>query len=223
MRLIPAHAGKTGPLRGQRSGPRAHPRSRGENRSIRIPRAGRMGSSPLTRGKLTFQARRRRCQGLIPAHAGKTSPPTAPASGALAHPRSRGENACSAHSFRNVSGSSPLTRGKRLGAHSHHDFPRLIPAHAGKTTASKLSSPPATAHPRSRGENEVGASRRDRSRGSSPLTRGKPFSALQPAIDAGLIPAHAGKTIARIRRGSGREAHPRSRGENVLPCRVWSE
>ena len=49
--LIPAHAGKTlcgnGPL-----GPsRAHPRSRGENQVPAVGRVGRVGSSPLTRGK----------------------------------------------------------------------------------------------------------------------------------------------------------------------------
>ena len=68
VRLIPAHAGKTGaalpvPLRNV-----AHPRSRGENKALdntahprsrgeNLKDAGRLviggGSSPLTRGKLT--------------------------------------------------------------------------------------------------------------------------------------------------------------------------
>ena len=71
-RLIPAHAGKTGCLRGPRFLEEAHPRSRGENvaaasRPNEVP-----GSSPLTRGKLRAILRRLLSDGLIPAHAGKT-------------------------------------------------------------------------------------------------------------------------------------------------------
>ena len=71
-RLIPAHAGKT-PTRGQAaSWPRAHPRSRGENRLARFRGGELCGSSPLTRGKPSNTGAA--CAGgrLIPAHAGKT-------------------------------------------------------------------------------------------------------------------------------------------------------
>ena len=84
IRLIPAHAGKTGGRR--RGGPdqKAHPRSRGENRSIRTSLLDYGGSSPLTRGKplplaqLGFEVGlipedyQTFVSGLIPAHAGKT-------------------------------------------------------------------------------------------------------------------------------------------------------
>ena len=49
--LIPAHAGKTTLPTGRASPSWAHPRSRGENRSVLSSPIGRMGSSPLTRGK----------------------------------------------------------------------------------------------------------------------------------------------------------------------------
>ena len=51
-RLIPAHAGKTrtSPCRTFAVG--AHPRSRGENAVAGLRYVGRLGSSPLTRGKL---------------------------------------------------------------------------------------------------------------------------------------------------------------------------
>ena len=90
--LIPAHAGKT--RRGWMiSGcHRAHPRSRGENRSISRPRAGRMGSSPLTRGKREAETGERVLGGLIPAHAGKTRGRGTCRTRPAAHPRSRGEN-----------------------------------------------------------------------------------------------------------------------------------
>ena len=81
----------------------------------------------------------------------------------------------------------------------------------------------AWAHPRSRGENESILEACLEAVGSSPLTRGKLADTLDKETGAGLIPAHAGKTmVARVRRGGWR-AHPRSRGENAhlrvnIPC-----
>ena len=51
--------------------------------------------------------------------------------------------------------------------------------------------------------------------GSSPLTRGK--QRIRPAgrRDAGLIPAHAGKTVRPSTEEDPHPAHPRSRGENI--------
>ena len=49
--LIPAHAGKTITRADARPWPRAHPRSRGENRATGPPARTARGSSPLTRGK----------------------------------------------------------------------------------------------------------------------------------------------------------------------------
>ena len=72
--LIPAHAGKTGPTNPCPPTPRAHPRSRGENRVLLINAAFEEGSSPLTRGKLTSPDEQLIKLGLIPAHAGKTLP-----------------------------------------------------------------------------------------------------------------------------------------------------
>ena len=54
-----------------------------------------------------------------------------------------------------------------------------------------------------------------RSPGSSPLTRGKQERPHYPAIDAGLIPAHAGKTAHMGEHRRDLAAHPRSRGENA--------
>ena len=72
-RLIPAHAGKTVWCASLTYLLQAHPRSRGEN--ITAPKAliWRLGSSPLTRGKLEERLIRLQEERLIPAHAGKTS------------------------------------------------------------------------------------------------------------------------------------------------------
>ena len=92
QRLIPAHAGKTRSARRRPHGPRAHPRSRGENPLRTELRVKYTGSSPLTRGKRP--ARRGRLPGrrLIPAHAGKTRFRSFRSVPCPAHPRSRGEN-----------------------------------------------------------------------------------------------------------------------------------
>ena len=73
-RLIPAHAGKTWCSTGGLSGWWAHPRSRRENGRDPVEASQWVGSSPLTRGKPGFVARRRPRLRLIPAHAGKTAP-----------------------------------------------------------------------------------------------------------------------------------------------------
>ena len=70
--LIPAHAGKTRTRNEPASNDPAHPRSRGENRAFDVLAVGRMGSSPLTRGKRATATVRLSRTGLIPAHAGKT-------------------------------------------------------------------------------------------------------------------------------------------------------
>ena len=132
-RLIPAHAGKTISSSRMYQNDAAHPRSRGENLSVRSPVASDSGSSPLTRGKPSHQARRNRGPGLIPAHAGKTRCLSRSTKCLRAHPRSRGENHVDLGARGCDVGSSPLTRGKLLQTDLSVRDHRLIPAHAGKT------------------------------------------------------------------------------------------
>ena len=212
--LIPAHAGKTSRRARRRFRWWAHPRSRGENRGHHRPGRFDRGSSPLTRGKRVAGIVGCLRDRLIPAHAGKTSMISASASGAGAHPRSRGENMFIAPVPCSRTGSSPLTRGKRSGDPASGSVTGLIPAHAGKTASSKSHRPQTRAHPRSRGENLSTIPLRLASMGSSPLTRGKRCGQRVPVGYRGLIPAHAGKTRMRPRAAPGNAAHPRSRGEN---------
>ena len=152
----------------------AHPRSRGENHRLTAGIEDAGGSSPLTRGKPRPARLETATTGLIPAHAGKTAGPMKPPKPASAHPRSRGENCDAVGHVVADGGSSPLTRGKRR-QHAHGlPLGRLIPAHAGKTPGSGGVPSWPTAHPRSRGENAVMHAYSIYTRGSSPLTRGKP-------------------------------------------------
>ena len=213
-RLIPAHAGKTPRRSSARMTRRAHPRSRGENALHPDEVMNALGSSPLTRGKLLGADRALGGRGLIPAHAGKTSPGRRSHPYCRAHPRSRGENFAALMRITALPGSSPLTRGKRVQLGKLRRRIGLIPAHAGKTTCKGPGSRGGAAHPRSRGENEGRAGVCGAAGGSSPLTRGKPILTPHTAAHTGLIPAHAGKTHARHLAGYAPRAHPRSRGEN---------
>ena len=171
--LIPAHAGKTPIVFEAANRCRAHPRSRGEN-IVAIWRAiGKLGSSPLTRGKLEPGAAGPALEGLIPAHAGKTTPPPEAREPLWAHPRSRGENRDHAGCGPVLVGSSPLTRGKHGVELRVSCVVGLIPAHAGKTRSRRGRRRSGRAHPRSRGENDAPVSWNCKRLGSSPLTRGK--------------------------------------------------
>ena len=194
---------------------RAHPRSRGENAVVRWQEPNRRGSSPLTRGKQCCCPCRSQRAGLIPAHAGKTPSRWSRTGRAPAHPRSRGENPTGARASTSASGSSPLTRGKRIVPVTVRAEPRLIPAHAGKTQPPFSSFCCIAAHPRSRGENSGQVNPWSPIAGSSPLTRGKRIAKIAKRALGRLIPAHAGKTPSVVLPGDRVRAHPRSRGENA--------
>ena len=213
-RLIPAHAGKTGRWSEPRRPPRAHPRSRGENRCGDACGVVSAGSSPLTRGKLSVVVAVSVVIGFIPAHAGKTGEGVDMLSKTRAHPRSRGENLTGRQGLGKSWGSSPLTRGKHVNGELGPYIRGLIPAHAGKTCPKTTPRSGRPAHPRSRGENGVAFAACFGVSGSSPLTRGKRRGRPSFHSTPGLIPAHAGKTYAQGLSRENVRAHPRSRGEN---------
>ena len=73
FRIIPAYAGKT-PFFNYRTYSTAdHPRLRGENGRMNLPRFAFKGSSPLTRGKRAHFRKSPPFLRIIPAYAGKTS------------------------------------------------------------------------------------------------------------------------------------------------------
>ena len=152
-RLIPAHAGKTSPGGPASAALAAHPRSRGENALAQGQISAEEGSSPLTRGKRRHGQTVNAADGLIPAHAGKTTRRCRRGGSIGAHPRSRGENKHPTALGMCARGSSPLTRGKHSEASHGLAQGRLIPAHAGKTVGDGTVDGHGGAHPRSRGEN----------------------------------------------------------------------
>ena len=151
--LIPACAGKTWPAAGPRSSTRAHPRVCGENGGDPDNLYTGDGSSPRVRGKPRAVRHHAGQRGLIPACAGKTRVRSGAHYPRRAHPRVCGENPW--RTFRGMfqAGSSPRVRGKPTRSRALSFLDGLIPACAGKTTATTSSASAARAHPRVCGEN----------------------------------------------------------------------
>ena len=215
-RLIPARAGKTVDRVHAGLQSRAHPRACGENNAGVSGNASILGSSPRVRGKWQ-RPRPVHLRGrLIPARAGKTSPPRTSWCSGTAHPRACGENPDRQCGTARSRGSSPRVRGKPDRLRALADDLRLIPARAGKTRCTHARVPPLRAHPRACGENAGGAHPRLGPGGSSPRVRGKLRPGAHRLRALGLIPARAGKT--RCHRGCHLllRAHPRACGENVV-------
>ena len=214
VRLIPAHAGKTGVRMSSQLVFWAHPRACGENRDA--SQVGRLtgGSSPRMRGKRSSRLGKLRRDGLIPAHAGKTISPSWARRLRRAHPRACGENIKGYASTAATTGSSPRMRGKRHRRRHRNLRLRLIPAHAGKTMGRGHPETNCEAHPRACGENSLPVSHRGDGYGSSPRMRGKRLRLGMGWIASRLIPAHAGKTSWTEPSAPARPAHPRACGEN---------
>ena len=152
-RLIPAWAGKTPGLRRPPPGHRAHPRVGGENCRRTLVRRWTADSSPRGRGKPLSRRTARAVRRLIPAWAGKTPRRSSSTFSSWAHPRVGGENGLDARRWPWDQGSSPRGRGKPAWLLRSLRAWRLIPAWAGKTTATPLPGFGARAHPRVGGEN----------------------------------------------------------------------
>ena len=113
-------------------------------------------------------------------------------------------------------GSSPHTRGARVGRGGPGASRGIIPAYAGSTHIDSRFFQLKRDHPRIRGEHEGLADELLAFAGSSPHTRGARVSGSRRARGAGIIPAYAGSTA---RKGAARGwygDHPRIRGEHVL-------
>ena len=110
----------------------------------------------------------------------------------------------------------PAHAGKTVGHRLQHQDRRAHPRSRGENICPNGCPAPHRAHPRSRGENGGWDTPISDWRGSSPLTRGKHLCADAVTWDQGLIPAHAGKTCLAGLVGAHSEAHPRSRGENLV-------
>ena len=212
--IIPAYAGSTTGSAAPATSAADHPRIRGEHPETERPPAPWRGSSPHTRGAHQAPEARGPGLGIIPAYAGSTPwglPRLSPTSD---HPRIRGEHHPEDPHPRRSGGSSPHTRGAPAPTARHRSLARIIPAYAGSTAATSTWPPIASNHPRIRGEHATVRKRRMSQPESSPHTRGARFLFSNRSKSGWIIPAYAGSTRGRRRRGGSTRDHPRIRGEH---------
>ena len=174
-----------------------------------------MGSSPLARGPLTLDNASNTVSGLIPARAGTTPFLVCVFYWGVAHPRSRGDHLGCKVSGPFPLGSSPLARGPPTARRCSARPCGLIPARAGTTETKHSCWCRIWAHPRSRGDHSKALYLGLVRLGSSPLARGPHKTGQGRLTVAGLIPARAGTTWARLPGRAHYRAHPRSRGDHA--------
>ena len=131
--ITPAHAGKSRLHHELCGWGQDHPRTRGEKKPSRYKQGYIEGSPPHTRGKEVRGLCAKNWHGITPAHAGKSHLFGGVRVGMWDHPRTRGEKP-DVPRWRDVrEGSPPHTRGKGAWQSKAWTFPRITPAHAGKS------------------------------------------------------------------------------------------
>ena len=199
-----------------------HPRSRGEYKDHRADWPCGRGSSPLSRGILYGRVLALYATRIIPALAGNTA--HTPTAGHICqdHPRSRGEYLVHFGLLEVALGSSPLSRGIPSDQGVLFQIMGIIPALAGNTGLTGMSSSLSWDHPRSRGEYAHRAKHYYTFPGSSPLSRGILCHTIGGFPPMGIIPALAGNTRRASHSLCGPRDHPRSRGEYTSVTRTVS-
>ena len=194
-RIIPAYAGSTPTPSGTTQKAMDHPRIRGEHIGVVAAATEVVGSSPHTRGAPAGAGDDRPRRGIIPAYAGSTPTKPRPLDFPRDHPRIRGEHDLVHTDGILKPGSSPHTRGAPYKL-MKLDFSRgIIPAYAGSTRRSGISSCSPRDHPRIRGEHTERGRHLRGFLGSSPHTRGAPHSIPTERGRHRIIPAYAGSTL----------------------------
>ena len=193
--IIPAHAGSR--RRGQTRQQRVwdHPRACGEQpwdcRCL-LPLSG---SSPRMRGAAFTSLGLGGEDGIIPAHAGSSRPPTQRAVASRDHPRACGEQARPGACHQDARGSSPRMRGAVPAAREDGTYVGIIPAHAGSSVSQRSRPARPWDHPRACGEQLTFIADLIGTAGSSPRMRGAALQYRAHRHRTGIIPAHAGSRL----------------------------
>ena len=150
---------------------------------------------------------------IIPAGAGKSTPPGTTHLAEWDHPRGCGEKVSAAFAVSGLVGSSPRVRGKEKVLATAPATVGIIPAGAGKSVGLQLRGGRRGDHPRGCGEKEAAKAYIPDPAGSSPRVRGKASGAGMTAAVSGIIPAGAGKSAGLRGPEPHPEDHPRGCGE----------
>ena len=174
-----------------------------------------LGSSPHVRGALVERYRTCTRQGIIPACAGSTLRILHCPCGVRDHPRMCGEHRVLVLCEIVELGSSPHVRGALEEMIKGGAERGIIPACAGSTWGSAVSTWTPWDHPRMCGEHEPCFSQLYTTGGSSPHVRGARLAEGARADDHGIIPACAGSTAKRLFPNFIPRDHPRMCGEHL--------
>ena len=101
-----------------------------------------------------------------------------------------------------MTGSPPLTRGKVPFSFLRSCLKRITPAYAGKSSNGESVLSRLEDHPRLRGEKFFPESRKSKTEGSPPLTRGKDSSLFSDLKTLRITPAYAGKRLNTVAKRS---------------------
>ena len=126
----------------------------------------------------------------------------------------RGEDRLHDRNRRDLIGSPPHARGRRVGAVPKPTGLRITPACAGKTSWVLCRGRGAPDHPRMRGEDALPCGSGAFLAGSPPHARGRQTRNGEVDALTGITPACAGKTNCRGTEAEKGWDHPRMRGED---------
>ena len=154
-------------------------------------------SPPRMRGKAKNRCRSCPLTRITPAYAGKRDIPPPGRTAPGDHPRVCGEKQFCFRLSENSLGSPPRVRGKVFAVALCIDFLRITPACAGKRTGTVCCQICAQDHPRVCGEKTAREFITYLIQGSPPRVRGKAAALARQAVQHGITPAYAGKSIRR--------------------------
>ena len=194
--IIPAHAGLTHVVSGYPACTRDHPRACGAHTARAFIDYLISGSSPRMRGSHVWAVVVGEQPGIIPAHAGLTGTALRQQDLSRDHPRACGAHIVFHHIAHWIKGSSPRMRGSHYIKSNLQFLHGIIPAHAGLTVSRCCRERPPWDHPRACGAHSRSCERAGRCMGSSPRMRGSLRCNNRAGKARGIIPAHAGLTIA---------------------------
>ena len=217
IRIIPADAGSTLPVRRPGHDHGDHPRGCGEHKRAMLSQMMTEGSSPRMRGAQTKEKKIPWQAGIIPADAGSTWLNLDTEVPEKDHPRGCGEHESVTVCRVPVAGSSPRMRGAQVPSVGLRIAHGIIPADAGSTEWVTGWRETEEDHPRGCGEHLLAASWQSAEGGSSPRMRGALAARKVPTDQQRIIPADAGSTVGLRVVYAHDEDHPRGCGEHAQP------
>ena len=194
--LTPACAGTSWSASPAAGETRAHPRVRGDIRTVSDGSSAGWGSPPRARGHRAAGPVRGAAQGLTPACAGTSRTVVVVHHRRGAHPRVRGD-ICSTTNVRvERAGSPPRARGHQPDVNCVRVIPGLTPACAGTSPGTDVADRAVGAHPRVRGDITPARVVAEQSAGSPPRARGHHADDRGRDRHHGLTPACAGTSVS---------------------------